>query len=143
MLHRRISSLAVVKTPDTDIFLILLHHATSILKGVFLDNGLGKQRRLINVSEIAREKGPNYCTTLLGIYIYTGEDATSASKCKGKIGPLKRIHLSFILFSKVSEKNGQLLMRFAAKFRHLQVLCLDIQGKENKYSTRKGAEKNG
>ena len=112
-------------------------------QGSLFDNGLGKQRRLINVSEIAREKGPNYCTTLLGIYIYTGEDATSASKGKGKIGPLKRIHLSFILFSKVSEKNGQLLMRFAAKFRHLQVLCLDIQGKENKYSTRKDAEKNG
>ena len=143
MLHRRISSLAVVKTPDTEIFLILLHHATSILNGVFLDNGLGKQCRLINVSEIAREKGPNYCTTLLGIYIYTGEDATSASKCKGKIGPLKRIHLSFILFSKVSEKNGQLLMRSAAKFRRLQVLCLDIQGKENKHSTRKDAEENG
>lgn len=54
MLHRRTSNLAVVKTLDTDIFLILLHNATSILKGVFLDNGLGKQRRLINVSEMAR-----------------------------------------------------------------------------------------
>ena len=62
MLHKK----AVVRTPDTDIFLILLHIAASIGIEIFSDTGSGKQHRLVNVSDIAREKDPDYCTTLLG-----------------------------------------------------------------------------
>ena len=33
---------AVVRTPDTDIFLILLHHAHSITLTIYLDTGTGR-----------------------------------------------------------------------------------------------------
>ena len=36
---------AVVRTPETDIFFILLHHAQSIALTVFLDIGTGKHRQ--------------------------------------------------------------------------------------------------
>ena len=82
---------AVVRTPDTDIFVILLHHANTLDLTVHLDTGVGKQRKLINVSELAAELGEDYCETLLGFYVFTGEDCTSAFKGKGKVGPLKKL----------------------------------------------------
>lgn len=104
---------AVVRTPDTDIFFILLHYAASIPLTIYLDTGTGKHRKIINVSEIAEDKGSEFCTAMLGLYVFTGEDVTSAFKGKGKVGPLKklqsnpkysatfRFHLNvFIIFKK-------------------------------------------
>ena len=82
---------AVVRTPDTDIFVILLYHAHAIKLTVYLDTGSGKQRQLINVTELAESLGEDYCATLLGFYVFTGEDCTSAFKGKGKVGPLKKL----------------------------------------------------
>lgn len=82
---------AVVRTPDTDIFLILLYHANSIRLTVYLDIGSGKHRRLVNISELAESLGKEYCASLLGLYVFTGEDCTSAFKGKGKVGPLKKL----------------------------------------------------
>uniref|UniRef100_UPI00358E566E uncharacterized protein n=1 Tax=Myxine glutinosa TaxID=7769 RepID=UPI00358E566E len=82
---------AVVRTPDTDILLILLHHAHNIKLTVYLDTGSGKHRQLVNVSELAESLGEDYCATLLGYYVFSGEDCTSAFKGKGKVGPLKKL----------------------------------------------------
>ena len=82
---------AVVRTPYTDILFILLHYAQSIALSIYMDIGTGKHRRLLNVSELAESKGADYCTTLLGLYVFTGEDVTSSFKGKGKVGPLKKL----------------------------------------------------
>ena len=78
---------AVVRTPDSDIFFILLIHAHDLT--IYLDTGTGKHRSLINISELAAEFGKEWCSTLLGLYVFTGEDCTSAFKGKGKVTPLK------------------------------------------------------
>ena len=79
---------AVVRTPDTDIFFIL-YHARHIALTIYLHVGNGKQRKVVNVSEIADRNGSEYCDMMLGVYVFTGEDATSAFK--GKVGPLKKL----------------------------------------------------
>ena len=56
---------AVVRTPDTDILVILLHHAQSIALTIYLDIGTGKHRQIVNVSELAESKGAEYCTMIL------------------------------------------------------------------------------
>ena len=56
-----------------------------------MDIGTGKKRRLINVSETATSFGKEWCTCLLGYYVFTGEDCTSAFKGKGKVTPLKKL----------------------------------------------------
>ena len=71
--------------------MILLHHAHSIALTIYLDTGTGKHRKVVNVTELAEQKGADYCTTLLGLYVFTGEDVTSAFKGKGKIEPLKKL----------------------------------------------------
>ena len=45
----------------------------------------------MNVSEIAEMKGADYCTMIFGLYVFTGEDVTSAFKGKGKVGPIKKL----------------------------------------------------
>lgn len=82
---------AVVRTPDSDIFFILLHHCHDINITVYLDTGSGKKRRLINVTDLGRSLGREYCTTLLGYYVFSGEDCSSAFKGKGKVTPLKKL----------------------------------------------------
>ena len=82
---------AVVRTPDSDILFILLRYAHSILLTIYLDTGSGKHRQIVNVSELSESKGADYCTTMLGLYVFTGEDVTSAFKGKGKVGPLKKL----------------------------------------------------
>lgn len=82
---------AVVRTPDTDILFILLHHSHAIGLTIYLDIGMGKHRQLINVTELGESLGSDYCTTLLGYYVFSGEDCTSAFKGKGKVTPLKKL----------------------------------------------------
>ena len=82
---------AVVRTPHSDILFILLHYAHSIPLTIYLDTGSGKHRQIANVSELSESKGADYCTTMLGLYVFTGEDVTSAFKGKGKVGPLKKL----------------------------------------------------
>ena len=80
----------MVRTPDTDILLIL-YHASRINLTIFLDHSTGMHRRLVNVSELAESLGSEYCSTLLGYYVFSGEDCTSAFKGKGKVTPLKKL----------------------------------------------------
>ena len=82
---------AVVRTPDTDIFVILLFHVKTIGLTIFLDVGTGKHRQIVNVSQMAESMGADKCKMVLGLYVFTREDATSSFKGKGKIGPLKKL----------------------------------------------------
>ena len=82
---------AVIRTPDTHIFMLLLHHAHSIPLTVFLNTGTGKHRQIISVSEVAESLGNYYCTSMMSLYVFTGEDVTCAFKGKGKVGPMKKL----------------------------------------------------
>ena len=69
----------------------MLYYAHQVNITIYLDTGSGKHRRLINISEKACSLGPQYTSSLIGLYCYTGEDCNSAFKGKGKIGPLKKL----------------------------------------------------
>ena len=86
---------AIVRMPDSDIFFSLLHNLPDISMTVYLDVRVGKHHRLINVKETAESKGPDYCTAVLGLYVFTGEDATSTFKGMGKVAPLKKLEKNF------------------------------------------------
>ena len=52
---------AVVNTPGSDNFCILLHHAYTSALDIYLDIWAGKHQTNINVNEIAESKGEDYC----------------------------------------------------------------------------------
>ena len=83
---------AVVRSPDSDEFFLLLHYAHPLHPlEVLLDIGMGDHRRMINMTELGSEFGPDFCTVLLGTYVFTGKDTTSAFKGKGKVVPVKKL----------------------------------------------------
>ena len=69
----------------------MLAHAFEIQLVLYLDTGTGKHRQLVNVSDVSGSLGPDYCHSLLGLYVFTGKDCTSSFKCKGKTGTLKKL----------------------------------------------------
>ena len=79
-----------VKSPDSDIFFILLHFAPSLDNiVVFFDTGTGNRKRLINMSELARGFTQLYCIALMALHAFTGCDTSSAFKGVGKVKPIK------------------------------------------------------
>jgi len=48
-----------------------------------MDNESGKHRQIVNISELSESKGADYCTTKLGLYVFTREDVMNAFKGKG------------------------------------------------------------
>ena len=71
--------------------MILLYHAHSFALTIYTDIGTGKHHQIVNVSELAESLGDDYCATLIGLYVFTGEGVTSAFKDKRKVGPLKKV----------------------------------------------------
>ena len=78
-----------VKSPDTDVFYVMLHHAANVDCELFFDTGKGNDKRLLNVSKLAKEYGQNYSSALMVVHAFTGCDSTSAFKGIGKIKPIK------------------------------------------------------
>lgn len=79
-----------VRTPDSDIFFIILHYM-DMFEGVtvLFDTGSGNNRRIFNMTELSSDYTPEYRTALLGLHAFCGCDTTSAFKGKGHVGPLK------------------------------------------------------
>ena len=79
-----------VKSPDSDVFFILLYYAPKIKDVTLLfDTGTGNKKRLIDVSEMAAGMTEVHAEALLSLHAFTGCDSTSCFKGIGKLKPLK------------------------------------------------------
>jgi len=73
------SSGIIVRSPDTDVFVLLLYYSSQIPQPLFFDTGCGNQRRQLDIHKCA----------LPAFHAFTGCDSTSAFVRKGKRGPFK------------------------------------------------------
>ncbi len=81
-----------IRSPDTDVFFILLHHACELERvTVLFDTGTGNKQRLIDVSGLAQKFTQNKCTALMSLHAFTGCDSSSAFKNLGKVKPMKLV----------------------------------------------------
>ena len=81
-----------VKSPDSDIFVILMHYAATMTDVTILfDTGTGNKKRLIDVTEIARGYSTQHSTAIMALHVFSGCDSTSAFKGLGKVKPLKTL----------------------------------------------------
>ena len=80
----------VVRTPDSDLFFILLSYIHD-LDGitVYFETGKKNKKRLINLTELGNHYSDEYCKALLGLHAFTGCDSASAFKGKGKVKAIK------------------------------------------------------
>jgi len=79
----------IVRTPDTDVLVILLSYSDCIAQPLFMDTGAGNKRRLINIHGIAEAIGLDLAKSLPGLHAFTGSDCTSSFVKKGKVKPFK------------------------------------------------------
>lgn len=80
-------AIVLTLSPDSDVFMLLLLYACNNSMTLYLDTGSGDSRRMIDISSLVEDLGHDYCKSLLGIYVFTGED----TKGQGKIRPLKKL----------------------------------------------------
>ena len=81
-----------VRSPDTDVFLLLLSFNKLIDKPLIFDTGTGNKRRKINITNISEKMGKPLCDAILGLHAFTGCDSTSCFAGKGKIKALTMLH---------------------------------------------------
>ncbi|KAL2091605.1 hypothetical protein ACEWY4_013868 [Coilia grayii] len=67
-----------IKSPDSDIFFMLLHFASTMDINILFDTKIQRRSRLINVTSTAADIGQEKCTALLGLRGFTGSDTSSA-----------------------------------------------------------------
>lgn len=122
----------VVRSPDTDVFVLLLRFAQTIKQPVIFDTGVANKRRLLNVKEIIERKGPDVCSVLPSIHSFTGCDTTSAFVRRGKLIPLKNIEKNQS-FLNVFDKLGKTLDVTEDLLSELEKYVCSMYGKP-KYS---------
>lgn len=81
----------IVRSPDTDVLVLLTKYTSDISRTILFDTGVGNKRRLLNVNEILADKGEDICSVLPAIHCFTGCDTTSAFVRKGKTVPFRLV----------------------------------------------------
>ena len=77
----------VVRSPDTDVFVLLLVYASDIHSRVLFDTGTGTARRLLAVTDMATQLGEEVVKALPGFHAFTGCDTSIAFVRRGKRRP--------------------------------------------------------
>ena len=79
---------ARVRSPDSDIFWILLYHARKIDITILFDTGHGNKKRLINITNLSKHDTEQMCEAMLVLHAFTGVIQSALS------GALERLNLS-------------------------------------------------
>ena len=78
-----------VRSPDSDIFFIVLYYAAYLGIRILFESGTGNKRRLLDIAKLAKDVTPVYCAALLAMHAFTRCDTTSAFKGIGKVKPIQ------------------------------------------------------
>jgi len=82
--HMSRQEVLCVRSPDTDVLVLLLYYVHLFLQTVYFDTGVGNKQRLISVGPIADALGPAVVKALPSFHAFTGADCTSTFIGKGK-----------------------------------------------------------
>ena len=84
----------VVRSPDTDVFILLLYYSFQIHQRLFMDTGFGSHRRVLDMHLCANELGQYVSEALPALHAFTGCDRTSSFVHKAKRAPFKLMRTS-------------------------------------------------
>ncbi|XP_068222180.1 golgin subfamily A member 6-like protein 26 [Palaemon carinicauda] len=65
----------VIRSPDTDVFILLLKFAQVLKQTILFDTGVGDKRRLIDVHKVVDKTGKELCEVLPSLHAYSGCDS--------------------------------------------------------------------
>ena len=122
-----------VRSPDTDVLVLLLKFSKNIDQTILFDTGTGNKSRLLNVKDIVSAKGTDLCEVLPALQFFTGCDTTSAFVRRGKVAPLKVLEKRKYFLS-TFRSLGQASEIEETAFNELEQFVCCMYGKP-KYST--------
>ena len=79
----------IVRSPDTDVLVILISYAKCMSQQILFDTGTGNKRRMISITNICDTIGAEVCAALPALHAFTGSDCISAFVRQGKVKPFK------------------------------------------------------
>lgn len=68
----------VVRSPDTDVFILLISHCHRIKQQTLFETGAGNNRRFISMNQVAHAVGADVAEALPALHAFTGCDTTSS-----------------------------------------------------------------
>ncbi|XP_046860784.1 uncharacterized protein LOC124454014 [Xenia sp. Carnegie-2017] len=84
----------LIKSPDTDVFVLMLFFCHIIQCDLFLETGVNEKTRIINIGFVQQKIGEEKSKALIGFHAYTGCDSTSSFYGRSKISSLKRFSIT-------------------------------------------------
>ncbi|GFO21905.1 hypothetical protein PoB_004841000 [Plakobranchus ocellatus] len=81
----------IVRSPDSDVFHLLLPFCDAISKPLIFDTGSGNNRRQLNITDLATTMSKQLRDAIFGLHAFTGCDSTSCFAGKGKLKALKML----------------------------------------------------
>ena len=119
----------VVRSPDTDVLVLLARYCKEINLRILFDTGTGNKRHLLNVNDIVQNKCEDIYAVLPAIHCFTGYDTNSAFVRRRKIEPIKLIEKKK-QFDETLNRLGQEQYCSEALFmtwKHTRVLLMVVQ----------------
>ena len=116
LLQSNSNSNIVIRSTDTDVFILLLYFYCTQFKSsnlgfILFDKGVGDKRKLVNIGKIASSYPADLILALPGFHAFSGCDSTNAFVRQGKLKPFRllesnpKYHTSFqILGSSLNVK---------------------------------------
>lgn len=95
----------VIKSPDTDVFVLACYYQLSIDAKLFILTGTSARSRIVDISSICHNYGRDTCIALPGLHAISGCDSVSALSGKGKTKAFK-VMLKNAEFSQILSKLG-------------------------------------
>ena len=94
--QKSLNPVIVVRSCDTDVFILLLCHSIQLKAKLWMDTGLSSKntRRNINITELGNLLTDEICSALPAFHAFTGSDYTAAFLRKGKTKPFKLMESS-------------------------------------------------
>ncbi|GFN92492.1 hypothetical protein PoB_001899800 [Plakobranchus ocellatus] len=83
----------IVRSPDSDVFLLLLSFSDAISKPLIFDTSSGNNRRQLNITDLAATIPKRLRDAIIGLHAFTGCDSTSCFAGKGKLKELRMLQL--------------------------------------------------
>ena len=62
----------VIRSPDTDVFIILMGLKSSLDAAVYMDTGTGNNRRIISIDKVSEDIGADMCSAIISFHSFTG-----------------------------------------------------------------------
>ena len=126
-------STIVVRSPDTDVLVILLYYCQQFTGTLLFETGVGNKRRFIDVKKIQKSLGASVCQALPAFHAFTGCDSVSAFVRKGKRGPFKILSKSYD-YQKSFTNLGETLTLSDKTSKTIEKFVCALYGKEGETS---------